>query len=829
MQELEDIYSLIKDLEENSSPEKIWEIAKTFNIFKTKVDNIVLAGNSQDDLQELLVSIKWIYQAIIVNYISWILEELKPKIDEAKNWIDLILNGKGSDFSISIAPSQVFNLPEFKIPIEIWEIIKQEESEKTWNEEFDEIISESIKDEFIQFFENQKDLYLKQIDEWYNIIDSNWVKKLLEWLMSVWVISQEYFNDIIKAIFDKQLENLFPKLKEKIDEVLKDLDEKIKNNDILWASDIITKDSIKKEIQSIINQIEAWSDMETKLREITDNFWEILNEKIRIFEEKYFETKISFDIEDFTSKSEFDEYEKNMEFSVWRILLKNNENKIFEKYENLKREILLKNLWKSEFIKKKWDLIHFWDVVFPIYQRKTKKQNWKLDPKISGNNVIINFKENSANLKIAPSDEKRLRFDEKRYEFTREEYKELMRDYEELKKSSWDIKAQMPHFLKVLERLNKMTHKSYGDIPELSSKIKITPYILKNLKWFINLATDQIIRQDGIWILEWEAWVGKNVLIDIFANYTNRPVFTFPCNKRASKEDLTYAWLINENWTYKLHSKVYEAIKTPGAILIFDEINTLPTEIIKLLNGLFDYRRTLTMPYDNEHQKALDDVLIFGTQNPEHYDWTQKLPQDASSRANKLYIDYPSLESMREWFPFVNYDEAIISYSNMPYFYKLLEVKWYSKEDIEKINLLKLRKNSKQILNENEEKLVQDFESSLVSEHEFIDSWNNIFNFWKIDEVKQNYWEPFVEWLKDIHTLIKYAYYIRKRYKDKKEWINKLDPIDVSVSQRDLNKMMWLLSTWLSPKDAFIQVYVTSISDMWNRAKIKADLENLVF
>ena len=110
--------------------------------------------------------------------------------------------------------------------------------------------------------------------------------------------------------------------------------------------------------------------------------------------------------------------------------------------------------------------------------------------------------------------------------------------------------------------------------------------------------------------------MGKNVLVDIFAHYTHRPVFIFPCNKRASKEDLTYQWLIDEQGTYKLNSKVYEAIKTPGAILVFDEINTLPTEVIKLLNGLFDYRRTLTMPYDNEHQKAHDDVLIFGTQNP---------------------------------------------------------------------------------------------------------------------------------------------------------------------------------------------------------------------
>jgi MoxR-like ATPase len=78
--------------------------------------------------------------------------------------------------------------------------------------------------------------------------------------------------------------------------------------------------------------------------------------------------------------------------------------------------------------------------------------------------------------------------------------------------------------------------------------------------------------------------VGKNVLIDIFAYYTNRPVFKFACNARTSKEELTYLWLIDKDGTYKLHSKVYEAIKTPGAILILDEINTLPPDVLKLLN-----------------------------------------------------------------------------------------------------------------------------------------------------------------------------------------------------------------------------------------------------
>jgi len=680
-----------------------------------------------------------------------------------------------------------------------------------------------------------------------------------------------------------------------MDELTIFMDEKIKVWDILWVEQEKIIDEFNGEIHKVMSSLEAWTDTESKLQEITNDFETIFFNKLFQLCKKYFETKIVSEIDDFTSKVDFDEYEQTQEFKDWwsKLLYISNSNisnldnaklavKIIQEYTTLKKEIILKNIWSAYLIKKKWDLVYFGDVVFPVYKREKVNLSFKLDPKIDGSNVILNYKEIKTGHQIRPSDEKRLRFDNRSYEYTKEDYKKLMWNYENFKKS-WELEKLLhqkdelmeklnqarkanktiftnaqgkleskedefpeikalkeelkkvrneidtciPHFVKVLERFNKMTMKSYWTIPELSSKIKITPYILENLKRFISLASDQIIRQDGIWILEWEAWVGKNILIDIFAHHTHRPVFTFPCNKRASKEDLTYQWLINENWTYKLNSKVFEAIKTPWAILIFDEINTLPTEVIKLLNWLFDYRRTLTMPYDNEHQKAKNDVLIFGTQNPEHYDWTQKLPQDASSRSNKIYIDYPKLNDVKEGQPFVNYDEAVISFWNMPYFYKLLEKKGYSKADIDKINLLKLRKNSKQILTDEEEKSLIDFENDIILERDFIESWNNIFNFGKVNEVKQNYWELFVEGLQDIYAIIKYAHYIRKRYREKKEWINKLDQLDISVSQRDLNKMMWLLAEWKTSKEAFMQVYIPMISDMRVRAKIRWELESL--
>lgn len=814
MQELEALQSAVSQIEKNNSKENIWNLFEALQNFKKRVD--IITTQDKDGFEEILSQVEEQIFSIFQNYISWVVEELSPDFEKLKK---IIQDWWQTDSYIKKLLKKI---------------------EKTWNDSFDKFV----------------------------------VAQVLEKI-------NDFIQDIKKALIDKYLRENFASLKAKMDELFKELEQKIKNLDILWIDEGKIMETIIIEIEQIQNNIEAGSEIESHLKEISKNFEQRLKEEIAVFLYDYFEQKIKEDIKDFISKTDFEKYENRKEFKKWQKMYQHYINDWIKEmlidYENIKSKTILNNLWKSEFIRKKWNLVYFWEKPFPIYNRKTTiSQSWKINPKIQWNNVIVGFSETKNKSQIKPSDEKKLRWDDRKYEYSRDEYKKLMQDYEKAKKS-WDIEKLMqdkssllqelsiarknhkttleteditpeileikqklqlvkeqinviiPHFLKVLERLNKMKIKSYWDVPELWNHIKITPYILENLKKLISLAGNQIVRQDWIWILEWEAWVGKNVLIDIFAHHTNRPVFTFACNKRASKEDLTYQWLINENGTYKLHSKVYEAIKTPWAILVFDEINTLPPEVIKLLNGLFDYRRTLTMSYDNEHQKSLDDVLIFGTQNSEHYDWTQKLPQDVSSRANKLYIDYPWLQTQKEWVDYTNYDEALISYANMPYFYKLLDVKWYSKEDIQEINLLKLRKNSKQELTQEEQKQINDLELSLITETEFIETWNDIFNLWKEIEIKESFWVSFVEWLKDIYILLQYTYYIRDRYKAKKEWKNKLDSIDISVSQRDLNNMMSLLCEWYNPRDAFIQIYVPSISNMEQRDKLKTDLENLVF
>lgn len=848
---------------------KAWELFTAYNKSKVKIWEI-LDNSNQLEVNSWFQSIEGICQNIFTWLAESTIEENKAHFDEIEqsllnNWF----------FRLNI----VFVQSIFK------------KLEKSWVVEFDEFIVNAVKSEIAEIFTRNRNKIKEQIvrDENYSELEEN--KVFFDNLQGEWYIEPDFFEEIKQALLDKYLENAFPDLKKKIDEIFTWIDEGIEKKYITQIKPEEILKNFKEHVQEIRDKIESGTDIEEQLKKITEEFESSLFKKITKLYESYFEKVIVKDIEEFESKADFDEYEKKPEFKAWmkkiefladkqfELIVEDNnlentkENKqkateiYLKDYNNLKREILLRNVGKIVPIKKKWDLVYFGDVSFPVYQREKQRSAWKFDPKVDKDSVVINFKESKSWLLVRPSENKKLFND---FELPKEEYKQIITEFEKFKKlNKWEdykvllsekkelmtrlselrkenkaslddedkipeiaeikkklepikenLNKQIPHIFKILEVLNRFNLNLYWEIPSLSDKIKITPQTLDDLKKVISLVRDQLIRRDWIWILEWEGWVGKNVLIDIFAHYTNRPVFTFACNKSTSKEDLTYLWLIDKDGTYKLHSKVYEAIKTPGAILILDEINTLPPDVLKLLNWLFDYRRTLTMPYDNEHVKAHPDVIIFGTQNPTHYLGTNPLPQEAGTRANTKTIYYPELEWEKQWTHFIHFDDWLKTYFNMPYYYKLLEVKWYRRDDLNKFFNIRLKLKSGFKLISEEQEFVDKLEADIMTEQEFVDAWNNIYNFSKEEELRQSHGDLFVEWIKDIHSLVKLANKIRKRYKDKMEWTKKTDFITVSVSQRDLNKMMWQLCEWVPPNQAFLDCYISLIPDVRDKKKV---------
>ena len=503
----------------------------------------------------------------------------------------------------------------------------------------------------------------------------------------------------------------------------------------------------------------------------------------------------------------------------------------------------------------------FKDEVVPVAHHEKKTHRWRMDPKrLPDWNVVITFKDLKSGKVIEPSMAKRLRLDYP-YEMTAQEWKEVQRETKGYQKKMEEIEKlkdaiakekdeekkkelviqlkdamqNIPHFARVQDKLSIFDESMWDyiedKIPDFDAdRIKITPDIMDNLREMAECSKTMLKSQHDILILEGEAWVGKNVIIDIFAHFTNRPVFVFSCWKRTDVQDLTYLWILDENGSKKLNSKIFEAIHTPGAILVLDEINTLDPGIQKRLNGLLDARKSLVVDEAGwTKEKAEESVLIFGTMNPQGYSGTQPLAADVRSRAHFIYHDYDWLLRGKEnWDVEVSYSDALKVYGNVKYFWKLAAGNWFTQNDVELYEEALLDQIHGNRLTPEKKKILKNFKP--ISDSDFIWAWNNLFNWWNEEEVKEKFWDTFISWMEDIYTMMLYANYIRMRYKATKEWWDEELPWDeetndlfddISFSPRlAIQALEQLHNGWLTAKEAVIETFVGQLTDVNNRPKV---------
>ena len=224
-----------------------------------------------------------------------------------------------------------------------------------------------------------------------------------------------------------------------------------------------------------------------------------------------------------------------------------------------------------------------------------------------------------------------------------------------------ELRRPPPWVGRYLRKLNALLSEERSPTPE-PLIYEPTPWFVQNLERFTALVREQLEFGEGILILEGDTGVGKNFLVEVFASLTGRPLFTVACNSRMEKEDVTYLYEFDpKRGTRRVYSDLVRALRTPGAIVYFDEINTLPPSLVKMFNPLFDYRRRLILP-QGEAVRAHREVLLVGGMNPQNYLGVSELPQDIKSRADVLYIDYPPFQKGDLFYP----DEAMILRSYLP-------------------------------------------------------------------------------------------------------------------------------------------------------------------
>jgi hypothetical protein len=178
-------------------------------------------------------------------------------------------------------------------------------------------------------------------------------------------------------------------------------------------------------------------------------------------------------------------------------------------------------------------------------------------------------------------------------------------------------------------------------VPELRPNWIITRHTVECLERIIRELRFQRESGQGILILEGEAGTGKNVLIDLLAHLSKHERFLFACNFQTQKEDFTYEYAFTpQKGTFRVSAKLLEKLVTPYSFNAFDEINTLPPGVLKMLNALLDERRTLYLPDGRELPVDSTSYLV-GFMNPRHYIGTQELSPEIVSRATFVQIPYP--------------------------------------------------------------------------------------------------------------------------------------------------------------------------------------------
>ena len=224
--------------------------------------------------------------------------------------------------------------------------------------------------------------------------------------------------------------------------------------------------------------------------------------------------------------------------------------------------------------------------------------------------------------------------DSKKRESSEKYLKELKKKHPE---SEWALRA--------LRYLNGMAVERAKEIVECDPYFVEPPYVIETMEKFTKLINRQRERGQGVLILEGDAGTGKNKIVDHFAYLTHRPLFRFTCSAGKDEQDLKYLLEYDsKKGTYRIKSTVVEALETQGAILEFDEINTLKPEIAKMLNSLFDHDRAIFLGEDRQKVEAQKEVILVGLQNPQHYMGVKPLPETIKSRARMMEIAYPPFE-----------------------------------------------------------------------------------------------------------------------------------------------------------------------------------------
>ncbi|XOU94848.1 MAG: AAA family ATPase [Candidatus Kerfeldbacteria bacterium] len=206
----------------------------------------------------------------------------------------------------------------------------------------------------------------------------------------------------------------------------------------------------------------------------------------------------------------------------------------------------------------------------------------------------------------------------------------------------------------LLQRINRIknqpnieTSNGKGFIPEWQSHWVTDNETEDDLENMAGNLKMQMDLQEGMLVLKGHAGTGKDVRVKMFCNMTNRPYFGMDGTKWTTEFELSEDVMLESkdgaSQTVKIPSTILNGIRTPGAVVYFNEFNAMPEQAQIFLHALMDEKRSLTLKTSSGKTiKALSSVLLVGSMNP-NYPGTFD-PQFATrSRMVSQEIGYPQM------------------------------------------------------------------------------------------------------------------------------------------------------------------------------------------
>lgn len=151
-------------------------------------------------------------------------------------------------------------------------------------------------------------------------------------------------------------------------------------------------------------------------------------------------------------------------------------------------------------------------------------------------------------------------------------------------------------------------------------------------------------------LLKGPTGAGKTKFAETLSNLFNQPMFSVNCSVDLDAESL----LGFKTLSYQGEKQVIEFVPGPvinamtsGTFLYIDEVNMAKPETLPLINGVLDYRRTITNPFTNDVITAKEGFGVIAAIN-EGYIGTVPLNEALKNRFIVLEIPYIEGEQLEQ-------------------------------------------------------------------------------------------------------------------------------------------------------------------------------------